>query len=252
MTPFVLKCTIYAMLGCSIQALSAAEIDHPAEKRKFNLPPSADLSYSIKAQQSGLLLDGNAILKWTATGKAFRIETETRASLVGKILNAKSEGAIDEYGLAPVSFTETRFHKDPTTTSFNHAGKLISFSASPDTYPIRGGEQDRNSAIWQLIAVARAAHSKFRQNSEWNFFVAGSHDAQSWSFKVDKEESIRTPLGKMNTVHVIKAPPPDSKGQRVDIWLSPSLEWYPVRLRFTEANGDFVEQLLSNVAKAGD
>jgi hypothetical protein len=250
LTRFALQFTAAAILACTTLATSATEINHPVEKRKFNLPPSADLSFSIKAQQSGLLLNGNAVLKWSATDSKFRIDSETRAQLVGKILNATSEGTIDEYGLAPSSSIEKRFHKDATTTSFNHESKLITFSTTAATYPIRGGEQDRNSAIWQLIAVARAAHGKFKEDSEWDFFVAGQHDAEAWSFKVDKPETIRTPMGNMSTVHVIKASA-DAKGQQVDIWLAPSLEWYPVRLRFTEPNGDYIEQVLDNVTKSG-
>jgi hypothetical protein len=236
---------------CMLTAL-ADEGEHPAEKRKFNLPPSATLNYSIQAQQSGLQLSGNAVMRWNAGDNKFKIETETRAMLVGKILDAKSEGTIDEFGLAPTSFTEKRFHKDATTTSFNHESSLISFSTSANTYPIKGGEQDRNSAIWQLIAVARGAHTKFKEDSEWRFFVAGQHDADVWSFKVDKQESVRTPMGNVHAMHVVKLPLAESKGQQVDIWLAPSLDWYPVRLRYTEPNGDYIEEVLDSVTKAGD
>jgi hypothetical protein len=244
------KSTLAALLACAALPVAAIGLDHPSEKRKFNLPPSADLSYSVKAQQHGLLLNGNANLKWVADGNEFRIDTETRSEIIGKILDEKSVGAIDEYGLAPTSYVEKRFRKDATTTSFNHASKLISFSTTADTYPIKGGEQDRNSAIWQLIAVARGSQGKFKTDSEWVFFVAGQHDAEPWSFKVAKQESIRTPLGNMNAVHVIKTPA-NASGQQVDIWLAPSMEWYPVRVRYTESNGDFIEQEIDHVVKAG-
>jgi hypothetical protein len=252
MASAVLKFTAYAMLAFALCNASANEAEHPAEKRKFNLPPSANLNYSIQAQQSGLQLSGNAVWKWTATDSTFKIDTETRAILVGKILDAKSEGEIDDFGLAPTRFTDKRFRKDATTTTFNHDSKLISFSTNTDTYPIKGGEQDRNSAIWELIAVARGAHGKFKDDSIWDFFVAGQHDAEVWSFKVDKQESIRTPMGNLSAIHVVKLPAANSKGQQVDIWLAPSLEWYPVRLRYTEPNGDYVEQVLDSVAKAGE
>lgn len=243
-----LKFTLAAWFAGVTLSASADGIDHPVVMRSFNLPPSADLSYSIKAQQSGLPLNGNAVLKWSAGGNKFHIDTETRAMLVGKILDAESEGTIDQYGLAPTSFTEKRFRKDATTTSFNHGSRLISFSTNTDTYPIKGGEQDRNSAIWQLIALARGAHGKFREKSEWVLFVAGQHDAERWSFKVGKQENIRTPLGNMPAVHVVKTSS-GSNSQQVDIWLAPSLEWYPVRLRFTEPNGDFIEQELASLSK---
>lgn len=245
----ILKFSFATLLATLALTASASDDEHPVEKRKFNLPPSATLNYVIQAQQSGLQLSGEAVLKWNTTDNKFKIENETRAVLVGKILQSKSEGDIDDYGLAPSTFTEKRFHKDATTTSFNRDSKLISFNSSADTYPILGGEQDRDTAIWELIAVARGTHTKFKEDSVWDFFVAGQHDADVWSFKVDKQESIRTRMGNMNAVHVIKLPT-HAKGQQVDIWLAPGLEWYPVRLRYTEPNGDFVEQILESVDKA--
>ena len=188
-------------------------------------------------------------MKWATDNKKFTVATETRAMLVGKILDAKSEGVIDEYGLAPTTFTEKRFRKDLTTVSFDRDAKTISFTGSNQTYPIKGGEQDRSSAIWQLIAIARGAPAKFKTASNWTFFVAGQHDAEPWTFKVVRQEKIDSPLGKLTALHMVKAPPPNAKGQQLDIWLAPSLEWYPVRLRFTETDGDFIEQTLEKIGK---
>jgi hypothetical protein len=39
------------------------------------------------------------------------------------------------------------------------------------------------------------------------------------------------------------------KGQQVDLWLAPSLDWYPVRVRFNDPDGDFVDQTLEKVVK---
>ncbi len=249
MTVSFFKTALALLLSGAALAASADEIDHPVEKRRFSLPPSAELDYAIRAEQSGLQLSGEGVLKWNAADNIYHIELETRAALLGKILDSKSDGAIDDYGLAPAVFAEKRFRKDPTTTVFHRDSKTISFSAGSNTYPLLGGEQDRTSAIWELIAVARGAHAKFKENSDWIFFVAGQHDAEPWSFKVDKMENIRTPMGNMSAMHVTKVPP-DGKSQKVDIWLAPSLEWYPVRLRYTEPNGDFVEQSISNINKA--
>lgn len=254
MTASLLKTALALLLSGAALCAFADESEHPAEKHKFSLPPSAELDYAIRAEQSGLQLSGNAILKWNASGNAYHIEAETQAALFGRILDSKSDGAVDDYGLAPTVFTEKRFRKDPTTTTFHRDGdsKSISFSSGNNTYPLLGGEQDRTSAIWQLIAVARGSHTKFKEDSEWVFFVAGQHDAEPWTFKVDKMENIRTPMGNLSAMHVIKEPPANGNGksQKVDIWLAPSLEWYPVRLRFTESNGDYVEQSLESVNKA--
>lgn len=243
----LLRAIPLAMLSWAL--LGAPTAANAAAKYKTNLPPSAELAYSINAKQKGIPIEGEAVMRWSAGAGKFSASNEARAILVGKILDAKSEGAIDAYGLAPATFTEKRFRREPTTTSFDRTSNTIRFTASEQSYPIEGGEQDRNSAIWQLISVARAAPAKFKPGSSWSFFVAGQRDAEQWTFKVVKREKISTPLGDMNALHIVKAPPPDSQEQKLDIWLAPSLEWYPVRLRFSDDNGDFIEQTLQKVGK---
>lgn len=239
-----------AHAAAAAPAPAPATADQPAAvAQKISLPPSADLQYKIKAQQSGLTIDGTAQVQWQAGNGKFSVTSESRASIFGKVLEAKSVGDVDHFGLAPLTFNDKRFRKDPTTTTFDRQNKTISFSVSDVTYPIKGGEQDRNSVIWQLIAVARAAEARFKPDSEWRFFVAGQRDAEPWLFKVVSREKIRTALGEVSAVHVVRAPPPDAKGQQLDIWLAPSLEWYPARLRFTDPDGEFIEQTLESITK---
>lgn len=240
------------LLASSLLGLSAASLAAPASappRYKTNLPPPAELSYAIKAQQKGIALDGEAVMRWTTDAGKFSATNEASAMLVGKILDAKTEGAIDAWGLAPLSFTEKRRRREPTTTTFDREAGLIRFTASEQTYPIQGGEQDRNSAIWQLISVARATPAKFRPGSNWTFFVAGRRDAEPWTFKVIKKEKLSTSLGEIDTVHVERTPAADSKDQHLDIWLAPAHEWYPARLRFREDDGDVIEQTLRKIAR---
>src|SRR5262249_52740671 len=155
----------------------------------------------------------------------------------------------DSYGIAPLRFDEKRFRRDPITTVFDRTAKTITFTDGKLRYTIRGGEQDRSSAPWQLAAVARRAPDKFVPGREGGVFLAGQRDAEPWSFKVVNREPVETALGTIQCVHLVKAPPPDSKDQEVDIWLAPGMEWYPVRIRFTDADGDFVDQVLDKVTR---
>jgi hypothetical protein len=245
--PRLLACALGFTLGFALVPAIAAT-DHPSIKRPFNLPPSADLSYSIKASQSGISLSGDAIINWRSADDAYSIVAETRAPLFGKILDNKSSGAIDAFGLAPMQYYEKRLFKDPNTTSFARDSKTISFSEGVRTYPIKGGEQDRASVQWQLAAIARGAPDKFTPGSEWAFFVAGRRDAERWVFKVIGRETIQAAMGDIDTLHLVRKPPPDAKGQQLDIWLAPKLDWYPVRLRLDEGDGDFVEQTLGKIS----
>ncbi|MFZ6733147.1 DUF3108 domain-containing protein [Undibacterium sp. Ji42W] len=245
--PLSLFIPLLLTLGLSGQSMAQGQ--DATIKYATKLPPPVELQYSIKAKQSGLPLSGSALVKWQIADRKYNIITETHAMLVGKILDASSQGNIDDYGLAPDKFVEKRFRKPATTTSFERDSKTLRFSASTETYVLKGGEQDRTSASWQLIAIARAAGEAFKAGSEWKMLVAGRRDADPWTFKVLGSENIKTPMGDMVAIHVSKAPPADSKDQQLDLWLAPSLEWYPVRLKFSDADGDFVDQVLESVKK---
>ncbi|HEY0846621.1 MAG TPA: DUF3108 domain-containing protein [Noviherbaspirillum sp.] len=247
MNVFLTRFVAPILLAGSLLATGAPASAAP--RYKTNLPPSAELTYSIKAKQKGIPVEGAAIMRWVTDARTFSATNEASAMLVGKILDARTEGDIDAWGLAPRSFTEKRRRREATTTTFDRDAGVIRFTASDQTYPIKGGEQDRNSAIWQLIAVARATPAKFKPGSSWAFFVAGRRDAEPWTFKVIKREKLSTPLGELDTVHIERAAQPDSQDQHLDIWLAPSLEWYPARLRFREDDGDYIEQTLQKVAK---
>ena len=242
---------IASLLAATLSPAMAADepVDHPVIKRPYKLAPSADLVYSIKARQRGIALSGESVSNWRAGDGKYSLLAETKAALFGKILEQRSEGTVDDYGLAPTQFVEKRFRKEAATTTFKRDSKTIVFSEGDDSYPLKGGEQDRNSTVWQLVSVARAAPEKFTPGSEWSFFVAGRHDAEPWTFKVVKQETVATGQGLVEAVHLTKAPPPDKKGQQVDLWLAPSLEWYPVKVTFADEDGDYVEQTLQKVVQ---
>ncbi len=245
--PLLQRAFIAGLFACIASTSSVAAFAQKAAKTALNPPPSADLDYTIHANQKGLPLTGSAMLHWSNSKDRYAISTETRAMLLGKILEAKSEGAIDASGLAPATSTEKRYRKDATTTTFNRDTRNITFSASDASYPIKGGEQDRNSVVWQLATIARSLPAKFKQGASIPVVVAGQKDADPWTFKVGKTETIKTPLGNLKAVKVDKVIKDGGKEQKIEIWFASGKEWYPVRIRFTEPSGDFIEQTISKI-----
>lgn len=250
------RSTIYLLQAATL-ALSllagAASIAQAAEptgiKRTLDLPPSADLNYTIKARQKGFTLGGEAIVNWRAGNGRYSFHSDTRAALLGSMIDDRSEGAIDSYGLAPAQFTEKRVRHDPYTTTFERSKNQISFTESKVTYPIKGGEQDRSSVLFQLAGIARSSPEKVVPGAEWTFFVAGRRDADVWTFRVIKQENVQTGIGSVDAIHLIRLAPPDSKDQTLDIWLAPSKDWYPVKIRFSDNDDEFVEQTLQSISR---
>jgi hypothetical protein len=233
----------------ALAAGGAWAAENSAVKRPFELPPSADLHYQVTARQKGFGVNGEALITWRAADGKYAVGAESRVPVLGKLTDNRSQGTIDGFGLAPAEFYEKRFRKDPTTTVFNRDSKTITFTKGKQTYPLKGGEQDRVSVTWQLAAVARAAGERFKPGSEWTFVVAGRSDAEPWTFKVVKRERVRTGLGEVDAVRVLRQPRPGDKDQTLDIWLAPGQEWYPVKLRFTDNGGEFIEQTLEKITK---
>ena len=243
----LLAASLFLTLGASAAPVSTSE--HPSFKHPVNLPPSAELLYTIKAKHSGFALKGDAQMKWAATADRFDITVETRAAMLGKLLDSHSQGGVDKYGLAPARLTEKRFRKPPHTVTFGREDHTIRFSESAVTYPIKGGEQDRTSITWQLVAIARGAPDKFKAGTVWPFFVAGRSDAEAWDFKVIGREKISTPMGEVSAIHITKLPSKSREQQTLDLWLAPSMEWYPVRMLFSEPNGVEVDQVLQKIVR---
>lgn len=226
------------------QTIAAAEPE--LQSYKVSIPPSAELKYDVQALRDDQMVYGSGKISFQSDGGNYTVDGEA-SILFFTLLNFKSTGVIDDSGIAPVIYSEKRFRRPATNTHFHRERDTISFSASTVTYPRKGGEQDRASIIWQLTGIGRGDGEKFQPGAELDFFVAGVRDAAAWRVRVIGEEQIEIGSGKVNAWHVVRIPKPGTYDQKLDIWLAPQHEWYPVKLRFTETNGEYLDMLLSNL-----
>lgn len=239
-----------ATAPASTEPASVEAVPDAAKRYKIAPPPSAVLAYDVQALRNGQNWHGNGVFEWEAANGSYRINGEASITLFFKIgvLNFKSEGAVTDIGITPVLYTEKPWRKSMTNTHFRHAERLISFSASEATYPYQGGEQDRASVIWQLAGIGRGDVAQFAPGAEFDIFVAGTRNADTWRIHVLGEEEIDTPYGRLVAWHVVRAPRPGTHDQQIDIWLAPRHDWYPAKVRYTYANGDHLDMSLSGIA----
>jgi len=216
---------------------------------KVLLPPSANLKYDVEALREGQMVYGHGNINWQSDGIRYTVNGEA-GILFFSLLNFASTGVIDDFGVAPVLYAEKRFRKSETNTHFQRERNLISFSASTASYPRKGGEQDRASIIWQLAGIGRGDSEKFVPGAEIDFFVAGVRDGETWRIRIIGEEEIDIDGDKVSAWHVVRIPRAGSYDQKLDIWLAPQQQWYPVKLRYTETNGDYLDMSLSNLTVA--
>jgi hypothetical protein len=218
-----------------------------------DLPPSAELRYDVVALKKEQHWYGNGVFTWESKDGGYRLVGEANASLLFfkiTVLNFSSEGVINEYGIAPERYSEKPWRKPATNTDFRHAQHKILFSANNASHPYYGGEQDRASVLWQLAGIGRAAPERFRAGDELEVVVAGTRDARPWRIRILGQEQIETELGELHTWHLARVRPDGDGEQRIDVWLAPEQNWYPVKVRQTDADGDYLDLSLSKLIPA--
>lgn len=209
-------------------------------------PPSAEVSYDVQALRDGQTVYGRGNLSWHSNGSRYVIDGEA-GILFFSVLTFRSEGNLDGTGIAPIRYTEKRFRKAQTVTEFERDPAMIGFSDSVTKYPRHGGEQDRASVIWQLAAIGRGDPSQFSPGVQFELFVAGVRDGEIWSIKVLGLEPVTLGGEQISAWHLQRLARAGAYDTQVDFWLAPTQQWYPVKLRQTETNGDYLDMSMSKI-----
>jgi len=216
---------------------------------KVNLPPSASFDMTVdRVDADGTKWTGSATMTWHTDGSRYNASVEAGVSVLITRINLlvlRSEGEIDDYGIAPVTVTEKRARRAETATHFNRAEGTITFSASERSYPLLVGAQDKATVPFQLGGIGRADVNQF--GSDIDIQVGEEKEATVFRFQLIGEEEIDTRQGKVVTWHLSRPPKPGSYSSRLDIWLAPGLNWYPIQIRNTEASGALTTQTVSNI-----
>lgn len=213
----------------------------------IDLPPSAELKYDVqKTPVDGQPTYGSGTIAWRTDGNRYTVDGEFGVLFI-TALHFNSSGTIEDGSIAPELYSEKRFRRAETNTHFHRERNTISFSASTKTYPRTGSEQDRASIIWQLAGIGRGDSARFVPGAVIEVTVAGTRDAEPWQIQIIGLEDIVIDGKAISAWHVVRAPRARTYDQKLDIWLAPQLQWYPVRLRYTESNGDSLDMSLTGL-----
>ncbi|MBB3222982.1 DUF3108 domain-containing protein [Pseudoduganella umbonata] len=233
-----------------VAATAAAE---PMAGRRFrvNLPPAAAFELEVRRTDAdGTQWSGSANMRWQTDGSRYKVGLEVGVSmLVARIglLELASEGTIDDAGIAPVKMTEKRRSRSMTATHFDHEGKRITFSASTAAVPMAAGAQDKATVPFQLAAIGRGDVNQF--GSDIDIQVGEDREATVYRFVLVGEEELETKMGRLVTWRLARPPRPGSYNARLDIWLAPGLDWYPVQIRNTERSGAVTTQTVTKILR---
>ena len=208
------------------------------------LPPPVTLEYAVRVKYTAMSLGGRSSIEWDHTDKTYTVKTRVNCNMLGTILITTSEGRIGQQGLKPDLFTEKRRNRDEARTVFDWNNKTLTFSASGHTLPFKEGIQDRDSIVWQFVSLARANPEKLAAGRTLSFMLSSKNGINQWDFTAKEAETLLTQLGEIKTVCLIGQ---DKKGKTIEVWLAPDMNWYPIKLIFSDNKDLRLEQIIKKI-----
>ncbi|MEO0314869.1 MAG: putative exported protein [Pseudomonadota bacterium] len=230
------------------ESAPATTTDTPPLFSRVSLPPSADLSYDAIAIKGSSKVEGRGLVKWTQDGRQYSINGEASVLFLS-VLSYRSEGRLGDIGLLPELYTEKRLGKSSTNTHFHRERQTISFSASTNNYPVKGGEQDRGSVFWQLAGLARGNPDKLQAGLSFELVIAGSRTADPWRVTVHGTEPVALTQGKVDAWHMSLIRPDGGTDYQLEVWVAPGQDWYPVKIMYVDRKGTTLGLTLSKLEK---
>ena len=226
-----------------VTAAPRAERELTTQTGAVRLPGSALVKYKVEANKFPFSANGE--LLWQTEGQAYKARLSFSA--FGQTRMQTSQGQVTSEGLAPIRFADK--YRSEVAAHFNREKGQVTFSANTPNVSLLDGAQDRLSVILQLAALIAANPVQFTPATTLTIQVVSARDADTWLFTVGEEETLNLPGGEQRALKLVRNPrqPFD---QKVELWLGTRLDYLPVRLKITEANGDYIDQQLQSIEAA--
>ncbi|HZN48263.1 MAG TPA: DUF3108 domain-containing protein [Ramlibacter sp.] len=204
----------------------------------LGVPQPSVMRYEVTVSSRGFSLPGQARLDWWHNGQRYDLRLELSTPGLRERVQ-HSTGQITEEGLAPDRFSDKS--RAEQATHFDRSRERLVFSNNRPDAPIASGMQDRLSVVVQLSMLAAGEPARFVPGTQLAIPTAGTRDAEVWIFRVEAEEDLDLPGGRLRAIKLERLPRREFD-QKVEVWLAPGKDYAPVRLRLTNPDGGTVDQ----------
>lgn len=230
--------------GVEILPPGAAGAVAGTEPPPVRLPPSARLAFDVTGEVKKFRYNASAELLWRQDGTQYEARQQIKAFLLGA-RSQSSVGQITPQGLRPTRFGDKSRSERAAHFDFER-GEVI-FSANAPRAAISSGAQDRLSVFIQLGALLAAAPERYPPGTRITLTTVGARSAERWTFTVEGPQTLELPAGSTPALKLQRLPRPDQRyDQKAELWLGTDMGYLPVRIRLTQANGDFADLSLSH------
>ena len=212
-----------------------------AGSQALRIPGSVTLDFAATGQDGASPMQGVfGELVWLQDGSRYDARL-TLKLLFRTIRSQHSTGKIGPSGIEPERYSESR--KAEVASHFLRDQGQILFSNNAPGVALMAGAQDRLSVMMQLGGLLAGDAARYPAGSQISVQTVGPRDAGVWVFVVGEEEKVTLPAGEY-TVRKLTRNPRRDFDSKLELWLAPAYGYLPVRIRQTEANGNFADAQL--------
>ncbi len=224
--------------------VAAAQPEPAQSPSALSIPNSVRLSYKMTGLSRGLNYHANGELNWLREANRYESSMVVSAFLLGS-RSMTSVGEVTADGLAPKRFGDKA--RNELAAHFDADKGKITFSANRPELPWQRGAQDRLSVFFQLAGLLAGQAGAVPTGTRIAIYTVGPRDAETWTFIVENMENLNLPVGEIQALRLTREPKREFD-QKIETWFAPSMSYWPVRIKITQSNGDFVDQQLSGTS----
>jgi hypothetical protein len=200
-------------------------------------PASTRLSYELHGWYRGDVT-GSAKVEWLRDGRRYQVHLEvvigsSMAPLARRRMS--SEGRISADGLVPQRYEqETTQIIGRTRRADMVLGSDMVTLANGQRQPRPPDVQDTASQFVQMVFLLMTRPELARPGASVEFALAMPHRIDRWTYDMIGAETLATPAGAISTLHVRPRRPAAEGDLTVQMWLAPSLQMLPARIRIEQ------------------
>jgi len=230
-------------------AASAVASDSSSAGPPFEWPVSTRVSYRLTGNVRGEV-NGDARVEWVRVGSRYQVHLDVTVGLSFAPLMTRtmsSDGDITAQGLAP-----RRYDQD-TKVGFG-AHQRVAVLFEPDAVVLATGQrrerwdgmQDTASQFIQLTYLFGTRPELLRPGGALEVPLALPRNTSRWIYDVIGEETVYTPFGPIQAVHLTPRRAVVKGGDlSAETWFAPQLRYLPVRIRIQQDTETFIDLVIA-------
>ena len=227
-----------------------------AATAEFDWPPSTRLSYTLTGDFRGPV-QGQAQVEWLRSGSRYQVHLEVSVGpSFAPVLSRRisSEGEITADGLQPRRYDETTqiaLRAPRRLTIWLDADRVRLPAGSDLVRP--PGVQDSASQFVQMTWLFTTQPQLLQKGSTIEIALALPRRVERWLYDVLDSETLWTPAGAVEAVHVKPRREAGAGGDlTAEFWVAPSLQYLPVRILIRQDASSYVDLLIERLPQQAE